>query len=76
VLLIAYGLRPNRYMADIMPGRLSAQAPDERGEFGTRPARETVVLLLLGMRTNQYVPFPPIYIYMRARACVCVCVCV
>ncbi|KAL2217069.1 hypothetical protein M432DRAFT_470453 [Thermoascus aurantiacus ATCC 26904] len=52
VLLIAYGLRPNRYMADIVPGRLSAQAPDERGEFGTRPARETVVLLLLGMRTN------------------------
>ncbi|KAL2001897.1 hypothetical protein VTN02DRAFT_1021 [Thermoascus thermophilus] len=52
VLLILQGWRKNRYMRDIIPGRVSAQVPDEKGEFGTEPSRETVVVLLLGLRTN------------------------
>ncbi|KAL2007359.1 hypothetical protein VTN00DRAFT_8797 [Thermoascus crustaceus] len=52
VLLIMYGWRKNQYMEDIIPGRVSAQVPDEKGEFGTEPSRETVVVLFLGLRTN------------------------
>lgn len=55
VLLILKGWKKNRYMEDIIPGRVSAQVPDEKGEFGTEPSRETVVVLFLGLRTNQYV---------------------
>ncbi|TQB77081.1 hypothetical protein MPDQ_005567 [Monascus purpureus] len=51
-VLIMYGLRPNPYMKDVIPGKISAQVPDETGQFGEQPSRKTVVVLLLGSRSN------------------------
>lgn len=50
-----YGFRPNPYMKGIIPGKISAQVPDEMGQFGEQPSSKTVVVLLLGSRSNQYV---------------------
>ncbi|KAL2871652.1 monooxygenase fmaE [Aspergillus lucknowensis] len=54
VLLITYGYRPNRYMDGVItsPRSFSAQIPDETGDFGDRPSRDTVVVLLLGTKSN------------------------
>lgn len=34
---------------------MTAQIPDENGDFGDKPSSQTVVVLLLGSRTNKYV---------------------
>lgn len=38
-----------------MGRKTTAQIPDENGNFGDKPSNATVVVLLLGLRTNQYV---------------------
>ncbi|KAL4779837.1 hypothetical protein BJX76DRAFT_66670 [Aspergillus varians] len=52
VLLIMYGFRPNPAMEGVIPRKFSAQIPDEDGEFGDKPSRDTVVVFLLGTKSN------------------------
>lgn len=55
MVLIIYGFRQNRYMDGTVGRKTTAQIPDEDGNFGDKPSNATVVVLLLGLRTNQYV---------------------
>jgi hypothetical protein len=55
IFLIMYGFRQNPYMEGVVGQRVTAQIPDENGDFGDKPSSQTVVVLLLGVRTNQYV---------------------
>ncbi|KAL3469287.1 hypothetical protein BJX99DRAFT_241603 [Aspergillus californicus] len=52
VFLIMYGFRSNPYMHDVIKQKFSAQVPDDDGSFGERPSRKTVVVLLLGSKSN------------------------
>lgn len=54
VLLMTYGLKSNPAMNGVIAQKLSAQIPDEDGDFGDRPSRDSVVVLLLGAKSNQY----------------------
>lgn len=54
VLLMTYGLKSNPAMDGIIPQKFSAQIPDQYGDFGDRPSRDGVVVLLLGAKSNQY----------------------
>lgn len=54
VLLIIYGVRPNPVMDGVIPNKFSAQIPDENGDFD-KPSRDSVVVLLLGAKSNQYI---------------------
>ena len=51
-LLMAYNITPNRYMADVVPTKYSAQAPHSDGTFGAEPASESIVVFHLGARSN------------------------
>lgn len=62
VLLMTYGLESNPAMDGVIAQKFSAQIPDEDGDFGDRPSRDSVVVLLLGAKSNQYAPpYPGIY---------------
>lgn len=54
--LVAYamsvGWMRNTYMDGIITKKFSAQFPDERGEYGTKPADSDVVVFLIGTRCN------------------------
>ncbi|OJJ56089.1 hypothetical protein ASPSYDRAFT_207819 [Aspergillus sydowii CBS 593.65] len=52
VLLMTYGLKSNPAMDGIIPQKFSAQIPDQYGDFGDRPSRDGVVVLLLGAKSN------------------------
>ncbi|KAJ9294551.1 hypothetical protein DTO271G3_6819 [Paecilomyces variotii] len=52
MVLIIYGFRQNRYMNGTVGRKTTAQIPDENGDFGDKPSNATVVVLLLGLRTN------------------------
>lgn len=39
-------------MKDIIPGKTSAQLPDELGHYGSRPANTAITVLLIGTRSN------------------------
>ncbi len=54
VLLMTYGLKSNPAMDGIIPQKFSEQIPDQYGDFGDRPSRDGVVVLLLGAKSNQY----------------------
>jgi heme-degrading monooxygenase HmoA len=49
-ILIHYNLRPNPYLEDVLPGRVTAIVPAEDGEIKSQ--RETVTILLLGAKSN------------------------
>ncbi|KAK5000359.1 hypothetical protein LTR66_000777 [Elasticomyces elasticus] len=50
--LMATGVKHNTYMDGIIPGKFSAQFPDESGNYGNKPANSEVVVFLLGARIN------------------------
>ncbi|BCS17511.1 monooxygenase fmaE [Aspergillus puulaauensis] len=52
VLLMTYGLKANPAMDGVITQKFSAQIPDENGDFGERPSRDSVVVLLLGAKSN------------------------
>ncbi|KAH8698394.1 hypothetical protein BGW36DRAFT_375998 [Talaromyces proteolyticus] len=52
MLLIMSGVLPNRYMQGILPGKTSAQIPDETGRFGETMSSEKVVVIILASRSN------------------------
>ncbi|KAL2819566.1 hypothetical protein BDW59DRAFT_174794 [Aspergillus cavernicola] len=52
VLLIMLGYRSNPYMEGVITQKFSAQFPDANGDFGDKPSRKTVVVLLLGSKSN------------------------
>lgn len=58
VLLMTYGLKANPAMDGVITQKFSAQIPDENGDFGERPSRDSVVVLLLGAKSNQYALSP------------------
>lgn len=55
MVLIMYGILPNRYMDDVVLGKMSAQIPDGTGNFGNKVSHGTVVVMILASRSNQYV---------------------
>jgi hypothetical protein len=57
MVLIMYGILPNRYMDDVVLGKMSAQLPDETGDFGNKVSHGTVVVMILSSRSNQYALF-------------------
>lgn len=52
-ILQIYGIIPNPHMAKVIPGKWSAQIPDLNGNMPTKPSQEGVVVLLLGVKSNQ-----------------------
>lgn len=48
----ATGWKRNTYMDGILLKKFSAQFPDAEGEYGAQPARDGVVVLLIGTRCN------------------------
>ncbi|KAL4952183.1 hypothetical protein BDW69DRAFT_185641 [Aspergillus filifer] len=52
VLLQIYGLKTNPAMEDVIVKKVSAQLPDENGDFGDRPSSDNVIVLLLGAKSN------------------------
>lgn len=54
------GLKKNSYMENVVVGRkMTAQIPGPGGRFGDKPASRDMVVLLLGVRFNQYVCLVP-----------------
>ena len=49
---MTFGLRKNRYMKDVIPGRSTAQVRNEDGDFPEGAAEETVAVLHLGAKSN------------------------
>ncbi|KAL4793952.1 hypothetical protein BDV19DRAFT_365658 [Aspergillus venezuelensis] len=52
VLLQIYGLKTNPAMQDVIIKKVSAQLPDETGDFGDRPSSDNIVVVLLGAKSN------------------------
>ncbi|EED13303.1 conserved hypothetical protein [Talaromyces stipitatus ATCC 10500] len=48
-----YGLIPNPEMAKVIPGRTTAQIPDMNGTMPAEPSKESIVVLLLGFKSNR-----------------------
>lgn len=50
-LLITFKFKPNPYLAEVQPGRVTAIVPNNDGEI-TGPSTERVTILLLGAKSN------------------------
>lgn len=48
----AVGLKHNSSMDNVDPRKVSAQPPDELGNYGSQPASQDMVVLLIGARSN------------------------
>lgn len=56
MILACYGVTHNSHMDDVLPGRFTAQIPGHHGAPPpTKPAEHDVAVVLLGLRSNQYV---------------------
>jgi len=51
-LLMTKGIIANPYMANVLPGKFSAQMPNNDGSYGPLPASKSVTVFLLGARSN------------------------
>lgn len=51
-LLMAANITRNRYMDGVIRAKFSAQSPDANGNFGSEIASESIVVFLLGARSN------------------------
>nr|POE72457.1 dynein heavy chain, cytoplasmic [Quercus suber] len=49
---ISTGWMRNPYMDNVIPKKFAAQFPDERGQYGSKPADSDVVVFLIGTRCN------------------------
>lgn len=59
-ILACYGLTHNPHMDDVLPGRFTAQIPEkDGGPPPTEPAEQDVAIVLLALRSNQYVKTKP-----------------
>lgn len=52
-LLQAYGVLHNPEIDEAVLGKVSAQIPDLEGNIPTQPSQEDVVVLMLGIKSNQ-----------------------
>lgn len=52
-LLQAYGILHNPEMDKAILGKVSAQIPDINGDMPTEPSQEGVVVMMLGIKSNQ-----------------------
>ncbi|KAL4944123.1 hypothetical protein BDV06DRAFT_233856 [Aspergillus oleicola] len=52
VVLQIYGFKANPAMDGVITKKISAQLPDGNGGFGDKPSRDSVVVLLLGAKSN------------------------
>ncbi len=58
-VLISHGMMRDPSFDKVKIGRLTAQIPYEDGSAPEKPAEKEVVILVLGARSNQYVPRHP-----------------
>ena len=47
------GLKHDRFMDGVLPGKFCAQIPNINGRFATEPADSEVCVMILGVRSNQ-----------------------
>jgi hypothetical protein len=52
-LLQAYGILHNPEIDEAVLGKVSAQIPDLEGNMPTQPSQEGIVVLMLGIKSNQ-----------------------
>lgn len=52
-LLQSYGILHNPEIDKAVLGKVSAQIPDLEGNMPTQPGQEDVVVLMLGIKSNQ-----------------------
>lgn len=46
------GLKANVYKQGVIEQKFSAQFPDAKGDYGNKPARDEVCVLLIGAKSN------------------------
>jgi hypothetical protein len=56
-------------MDDVVLGKMSAQLPDETGDFGNKVSRGTVVVMILSSRSNQYALFFSFLVKEKSLIC-------